>query len=228
MLWLTILPFGIRVQASHMALDRDVLESTQPYILLDRYFNMLSNRLLEEIRSRPPNYAGVGRCILMEIMQRCLRATPVAVDTDVMFVASRHRPRPSGGSPKGKKKPTKAGSKQPPAQVQVAQEFIYSNYHASITLDDMSEVANISIDHLGRLFKAATGMTPIQYLIDVRIKAAEQLLLTDLNIRDVAHMVGVEDHHYFSRLFHRNRGVSPLAYRQRMAKAARPGPAMKD
>jgi AraC-like DNA-binding protein len=227
-LWLTFFPFGIRVQTSHMAVDRDTLESTQPYILLDRYCNMLSNRLLEEIRFRPPNYAGVGRCILMEIMQRCLRATPAAVDTDVMFVASRHRSRPAGGSQKGKKKSTRAGSKQPPAQVKVAQEFIYSNYHMPITLDDISEAANISIDHLGRLFKAAIGTTPIQYLIDVRIKASEQLLLTDLKIREVAHMVGVEDHHYFSRLFHRNRGVSPLAYRQKMAKVARPTPAMKD
>lgn len=227
-LWLTFFPFGIRVQASHMAGGTEVLESTQPYILLDRYFNMLSNRLLEEVRSRPPNYAGVGRCILMEIMQRCLRATPAAVDTDVLFVAPRHRSRPSGGAPRGRKKSTKAGSKQPPAQVQIAREFIYSNYHVSITLDDISEAANVSIDHLGRLFKAATGMTPIQYLIDVRMKAAEQLLLTDLKIHDVAHMVGVEDHHYFSRLFHRSRGVSPLAYRRKMAKVARPTPPVKD
>ncbi|MCK4623847.1 MAG: helix-turn-helix transcriptional regulator [Phycisphaerae bacterium] len=107
--------------------------------------------------------------------------------------------------------------------MRTALEYIRSNYHQHVDLEDVAEAANSSATHLRRQFKDATGMTPIQYLMDIRMAAAKQLLLTDLKVFEVACLVGIEDHSYSGRLFRKITGVSPQKYREQTAKAARRG-----
>lgn len=197
-LWLTIYPFGVRVQFSRIMVESDSMESTQSYMLLDWHMSRLANWLLEELRLKPHNYARVGRCILMELMERCLRAEATVDALDI----------------RTRSKSVKSDTEQSTARIHNAQDFIHSNYHMSIGLDDIAAAAGISINHLGRQFKVATGMTPIHYLQNVRMEAARELLLTDLKIAEVAHLVGIEDPYYFSRVFRRINGFSPLAYRK--------------
>lgn len=64
-------------------------------------------------------------------------------------------------------------------------------------------------------FKAATGKTPIDYLLRLRLQQACQYLdLTAWSVQEVAQAVGVNDAYYFSRLFHKIMGQSPSQYRQ--------------
>lgn len=64
------------------------------------------------------------------------------------------------------------------------------------------------------LFAEIVGMSPIVYLNTFRISAAcEMLRTTDYSIREVANAVGVEDQLYFSRVFKKQKGVSPREYR---------------
>lgn len=76
-----------------------------------------------------------------------------------------------------------------------------------------------SKDHLRRRFVAAVGMTPVQYLKDVRIRHAKQLLSERrrlrLSIGEIASLCGYYDPAYFCRTFQKETGMTPLAYANR-------------
>lgn len=82
------------------------------------------------------------------------------------------------------------------------------------TLDDLVQTANMSKGNLIRIFKNATNQTPIEYLIDIRIQHANDLLRkTNLSITEIAYQVGFNDGNYFSRLFKKVQHCSPREYR---------------
>ena len=67
-----------------------------------------------------------------------------------------------------------------------------------------------------RIFKQVIKMTPMQYILSLRIKNAITLLdKTDYNISQVAAAVGYDNSLYFSRLFTKHIGISPTEYRKR-------------
>lgn len=88
-------------------------------------------------------------------------------------------------------------------------------YHQDLTLDDLAAAANLSKTHLLRVFKAAFQLSPIQYLIRLRISHACRLLKqTPCSISEVAFQVGFNDSNYFSRQFKQIIGMSPLVYQR--------------
>lgn len=93
-------------------------------------------------------------------------------------------------------------------------DYIDNNYTSQLTLDSLSQNVYISKHHLSHIFKNETGVSPIKYLITKRISEACRLLVeTDLSISYIASFVGYDDPVYFSQIFKRTKGVSPLAYR---------------
>jgi iron complex transport system substrate-binding protein len=93
--------------------------------------------------------------------------------------------------------------------------IIHECYAESITLEYLSESLNYSVPHLSSYFKIRTGLSPIDYLIKVRIdKAADLLLETDATLREVAVGVGYQDPSYLGRLFKKYKGLSPIHYRE--------------
>lgn len=80
---------------------------------------------------------------------------------------------------------------------------------------DLAESFDISEFHFIRIFKAKTGLTPIQYQIQSKLKKAVGLLLdTQLNVSEIAYMCGFSDPLYFSALFKKKMGQSPTLYRK--------------
>jgi AraC-like DNA-binding protein len=80
----------------------------------------------------------------------------------------------------------------------------------------------MSADHLRKLFRKATGHTPAQYLINLRVAEAKRLLKSGLlTAKQVAARVGIDDPYYFSRLFFKATGQRPTVYAQTTA-IARP------
>jgi len=72
-------------------------------------------------------------------------------------------------------------------------------------------------EHARRAFARATGKTPLQYLADLRVEEAKQLLARGgLSVKEVAQRVGVPDPFYFSRLFRKTAGLSPQRYCERL------------
>ena len=89
-----------------------------------------------------------------------------------------------------------------------------THYAEEIELDDLAGMAHMSKRSFLRTFQAATGESPIAYLIQIRVnRAADRLRMTDDPVTDVAFAVGFQDSNYFARQFRRLMGVTPRAYR---------------
>ncbi len=92
--------------------------------------------------------------------------------------------------------------------------FISSHYTEKITLNDISQATFYSAAYCENEFKKTTGTSIINYLIDVRVNAAKKLLAeTSLSCARIAAAVGFDDANYFSRIFKKRTGYSPLKYR---------------
>ncbi|MBA1275418.1 helix-turn-helix domain-containing protein [Stutzerimonas azotifigens] len=82
------------------------------------------------------------------------------------------------------------------------------------SLAQLAEAAQLSEYHFSRLFKRATGVSPSQYFIRLRMARARQLLLdTDQSVIDIGMEVGYSSPSHFSQVFRREVGVTPSAYR---------------
>ncbi len=92
-------------------------------------------------------------------------------------------------------------------------EYILANYSYPITIADVADYVGISRSHLFRCFQAAVGKSPKDYLTELRIRQACILLRqSDLSITAIANSVGFDNSLYFSKAFHRIKGISPSAY----------------
>lgn len=90
------------------------------------------------------------------------------------------------------------------------------NQHLAETfsLGALADVAQLSEYHFSRLFKQATGLSPSQYFIRLRMERARQLLLhTDRSIIDIGMEVGYSSPSHFSQAFRHKVGITPSAYR---------------
>ncbi|AYL96456.1 helix-turn-helix transcriptional regulator [Mucilaginibacter celer] len=100
-------------------------------------------------------------------------------------------------------------------RLNLAKEYMYSNYNQNVNLEDLAEHACLSVNHLLRTFKQAFGLTPHQFLIQLRLKRS-LLLLKDTRypVNEVVSMVGFECPSSFIRLFRTHYNITPLKYRQ--------------
>ncbi|EDY84434.1 transcriptional regulator, AraC family protein [Verrucomicrobiia bacterium DG1235] len=82
-------------------------------------------------------------------------------------------------------------------------------------VEDFAAMAHMSRANFMRVFRTATGETPINYLLQLRIQKSMTLLTsTKLSISEIAFEVGFNDSNYYTRQFKASQGISPLAYRR--------------
>ncbi len=99
--------------------------------------------------------------------------------------------------------------------IENATEFIEKNYIKGIQISDIAEHLSLNPKYLSRLFKKEHSMTIGEYLSELRIKKALELLEgTNLTIDQISTKVGYNDTRGFIRLFKKNYGVTPSKYRQ--------------
>jgi two-component system response regulator YesN len=92
--------------------------------------------------------------------------------------------------------------------------YIHQNYTNELTLQMVADHIHISRNYFSILFKQFSDQKFIDYVIDLRIKKAEELLVqTSLKVYEVAGKSGFNDVKYFSKLFKRLTGYSPVDYR---------------
>ena len=97
----------------------------------------------------------------------------------------------------------------------LAKDYIRSNYNRDISLDDVSRAVNISPYYFSKIFKENTGENFIEYLTNIRIDKAKELLgTTEYSMKEICSMVGYSDPNYFSRSFKKNVGVTPTEYKE--------------
>ncbi|MBT2696431.1 AraC family transcriptional regulator [Bacillus sp. ISL-40] len=89
-------------------------------------------------------------------------------------------------------------------------EHIMNNYEKSFKIDELAEIANMSVSSLHRHFKEITAMSPIQFQKQLRLQEARSLLLSEsADAADVAFRVGYESPSQFSREYSRMFGLPP-------------------
>ncbi|AWB45655.1 AraC family transcriptional regulator [Paenibacillus sp. CAA11] len=97
--------------------------------------------------------------------------------------------------------------------------YMSSQYAYPISIEEMCSGLGYNRAYLSRIFKKETGISPVSYLLKLRIDKARHLLRErpDLSIEQVANSVGIPDSLYFSRQFRRFHGEAPSRYRQSAA-----------
>ena len=102
------------------------------------------------------------------------------------------------------------------AVVSAAVRYIQATYSEDLSLDAVASEVGVSSGYLSRLFKQVTGETFKSYLTRIRMQEAKRLLSeTGIKVYEIAEKVGYNDQHYFSEVFRKESGLSPLEYRNR-------------
>lgn len=163
------------------------------YGLGKNHFYSLSKVLLKEINDKHSGYEAICHDILEILLISIARSERI----NILTLESARLPR----------------------ECALAKRYIDSNYAGSITLDSLAEAAHINKYYLSHAFTKALGMSPISYLIQRRLEAAQDLLLeTDHSIAQVASSTGFASQSYFSHLFKKLTGLSPNQFRRKNAK----------
>ena len=101
------------------------------------------------------------------------------------------------------------------ARLQLMMQFIHLNYSRSISLDDIAKQAMVSKSTALNLFRKYLHITPVNYLINYRLKQAGQLLSkTEKKVSLISSETGFHNVNYFCRLFKKRYKLTPTEYRK--------------
>lgn len=104
--------------------------------------------------------------------------------------------------------------RKPPLVAKVEQ-YIRDNLDSSIKLQDIAKTVYVSQFHLSRTFKQLTGKSVVDFVQELRLaKAEEMLAATDLSVTEIAGRVGFKDAAYFTTCFKNRYGISPVQFRK--------------
>jgi two-component system response regulator YesN len=94
-------------------------------------------------------------------------------------------------------------------------DYLHKHYHEQVTLNEVAEHVYVSTSYISRMFKKELGRNFVDYLNGIRLEKAKELLKDPkYKTYEVAEMVGIQDAHYFSRLFKKYQGLTPTEYRE--------------
>lgn len=97
----------------------------------------------------------------------------------------------------------------------ICAEYIHGHYTENITLGDLCSLVNLNRTSLNQKFKAHFGSTCMEYLLNYRLKIAQELLSnTNMKTREIAENCGFKYETYFIKQFRAKLGISPAAYRK--------------
>ena len=98
--------------------------------------------------------------------------------------------------------------------IRYAMEYMQNNY-SSIHVSDVAQYLGIDRSYFSTIFKESRGISPNEYLLQVRMKQSSRMLQDlDISVQEIGRYVGYEDSLTFSKAFKRFFGVSPKHYRE--------------
>ena len=103
-----------------------------------------------------------------------------------------------------------------PKSLALVRNYLEQHYRDPVYNDDLARLAGFSLQHLNRQFKQVYHLTPLQYLLDLRLRKAQALLLSQrqLTIEQVATQTGFNTASYFTAQFRKQLGLTPKAFRK--------------
>ena len=88
----------------------------------------------------------------------------------------------------------------------------------AFSIQDLADRCHVSASHVYHLFKKTLGMTPTQYINEIRIeKAASKIRHSDLTLDEIALITGFSSTSYFREVFKAHTGITPAQYRANLA-----------
>lgn len=148
-------------------------------------------KLVNEIHEEKPHYLLLVKGLVMELLVMILRSLSYHQENAVEVSLSTNDRRKQN-------------------LVDHAVYYLETHHEEDITLDSLAEELFISPTYLSKTFKDRMGISPINYLIQIRLNRAKELLKDkSLTVKEVAHTVGYDDAYYFSKLFKKYSGKSP-------------------
>ncbi|CAI6039741.1 response regulator transcription factor [Cohnella sp. JJ-181] len=96
-----------------------------------------------------------------------------------------------------------------------AEAYFINHLSEEITVADAADFVNLNVSFLSREFKKAKGLSPIEYLTQLRIDLAKRLIEdpSDLKFREIAAMAGYPNQYYFSKVFKQATGLTPTEFK---------------
>jgi transcriptional regulator GlxA family with amidase domain len=105
----------------------------------------------------------------------------------------------------------------PPRALQRVREYVETHLEKNISLQSLASTAGLSLSHFARAFKLSEGATPHEYLLQCRVRRAQELLAgTDLPLAEIARACGFSDQSHCTRRFRERFGITPASYRSSM------------
>ena len=100
----------------------------------------------------------------------------------------------------------------------IARRYFQEHYNEDINIEEYALSRNMSVSYFLKKFKEVTTKSPMQYILAIRINNAVSLLeSTDYNVTEISTIIGYDNPLYFSRIFKKQKGVSPSDYRKQLA-----------
>lgn len=104
-------------------------------------------------------------------------------------------------------------------EMELAIQYFNDNYNTEINIENYAASRGMSVSWFIRNFKQYTHTTPMQYIVSIRVTNAQMLLeTTNYNVTEIGNIVGYDNPLYFSRIFKKQKGVSPSEYRALLKK----------
>lgn len=99
----------------------------------------------------------------------------------------------------------------------LAKNYIKDKYTEDISLEQVAEHVNLNPVYFSKLFKKQTGETFSDYVMNMRIEKAKQLMRNEaLSLKEICFQIGYNDPNYFSRVFKKCTNEAPKEYRQKL------------
>lgn len=106
--------------------------------------------------------------------------------------------------------------KEEKSKIDIVIEYMQEHIMETVVLKDLASLIHMSSSHFSAMFKNKTGHSPLEYFNHLKIqKACQYLEFTDMPVKELCYTLGWDDPFYFSRLFSKYMGESPVHYRKR-------------
>lgn len=196
-------PKGIQSRELHIGLsnihindlNKDTFPVKSPLLNLGPYHGTFLEKawqLSKEYTEEKYNYQLMGKGLIIEMLTLILRSLEKESTNQLSL-------------------PLPERTKNKQTLVNQAIYYMENNYSENITLELLAQKLYISTTQLSKIFREVSGLSPINYLINIRLKRAKELLIhSNLSIKEVAAKVGYDDPSYFSKLFKKRYGKAPL------------------
>jgi len=106
------------------------------------------------------------------------------------------------------------------AVIDKIERYINNNFTKQLSLQAIAHMFGLTQSNMSSFYKKYKGISPIEYIIELKIEKAKELLLIQppINIKDISDSIGYDDQYYFSRIFKTITGINPSKFREACSK----------